>query len=138
MAQIDSANRENAQHWARALIALDPSVKLIPPAYVKPSVRRNNNPAGAFGIMMQPIFLAARAGQGGIKRNPRLHEAARAGAGEEIGPRTRPIALLTGAEKPCTGVSPSRDRVAQPVEHLTFNQRVSGSNPDALTIVNQW
>ena len=26
-----------------------------------------------------------------------------------------------------------RERVAQPVEHLTFNQRVSGSNPDALT-----
>ncbi len=24
--------------------------------------------------------------------------------------------------------------VAQLVEHLTFNQRVSGSNPDALTI----
>ncbi len=23
--------------------------------------------------------------------------------------------------------------VAQPVEHLTFNQRVSGSNPDGLT-----
>jgi hypothetical protein len=26
------------------------------------------------------------------------------------------------------------ERVAQLVEHLTFNQRVSGSNPDALTI----
>ena len=25
------------------------------------------------------------------------------------------------------------DRVAQLVEHLTFNQRVSGSNPDAIT-----
>ena len=30
-------------------------------------------------------------------------------------------------------VSQLRERVAQPVEHLTFNQRVSGSNPDALT-----
>ncbi len=26
------------------------------------------------------------------------------------------------------------DSVAQPVEHLTFNQRVSGSNPDRITI----
>ncbi len=27
----------------------------------------------------------------------------------------------------------SRERVAQPVEHLTFNQRVLGSSPSALT-----
>ncbi len=27
-----------------------------------------------------------------------------------------------------------REPVAQPVEHLTFNQRVSGSNPDGLTM----
>ena len=27
-----------------------------------------------------------------------------------------------------------RERVAQPVEHLTFNQEVMGSNPIALTI----
>ena len=27
----------------------------------------------------------------------------------------------------------AREPVAQPVEHLTFNQRVSGSNPDGLT-----
>jgi hypothetical protein len=26
-----------------------------------------------------------------------------------------------------------QEPVAQPVEHLTFNQRVSGSNPDGLT-----
>ena len=28
---------------------------------------------------------------------------------------------------------PPEEPVAQPVEHLTFNQRVSGSNPDGLT-----
>ena len=27
------------------------------------------------------------------------------------------------------------DSVAQLVEHLTFNQRVSGSNPDAITLI---
>jgi ribosome biogenesis GTPase / thiamine phosphate phosphatase len=32
---------------------------------------------------------------------------------------------------------PERERVAQLVEHLTFNQRVSGSNPDALTTSQQ-
>ena len=35
--------------------------------------------------------------------------------------KARPI--WSGPEEP----------VAQPVEHLTFNQRVSGSNPDGLT-----
>ena len=38
-------------------------------------------------------------------------------------------------------VSPTKwtawwERVAQPVEHLTFNQRVQGSSPCALTINN--
>jgi len=33
----------SAHHWARALIALGHRVKLIPPAYVKPYVRRNKN-----------------------------------------------------------------------------------------------
>ncbi len=35
----------SAHHWARALIALGHQVKLIPPAYVKPYVRRNKNDA---------------------------------------------------------------------------------------------
>jgi transposase len=35
----------SAHHWARALIGLGFSVKLIPPAYVKPFVRRNKNDA---------------------------------------------------------------------------------------------
>src|ERR1700683_4713053 len=33
----------SAHHWARALIAIGHRVKLIPPAYVKPYVRRNKN-----------------------------------------------------------------------------------------------
>src|SRR6266404_1912395 len=32
--------------------------------------------------------------------------------------------------------SPSVERVAQSVEHLTFNQRVPGSSPGALTTTN--
>jgi transposase len=35
----------SAHHWARQLIGLGFSVKLIPPAYVKPFVRRNKNDA---------------------------------------------------------------------------------------------
>jgi transposase len=35
----------SAHHWARALIGLGHEVKLIPPAYVKPYVRRNKNDA---------------------------------------------------------------------------------------------
>src|SRR5271155_269949 len=35
----------SAHHWARALIAIGHRVKLIPPAYVKPYVRRNKNDA---------------------------------------------------------------------------------------------
>ena len=35
----------SAHHWARLLIALGHRVKLIPPAYVKPYVRRNKNDA---------------------------------------------------------------------------------------------
>ncbi len=35
----------SAHHWARELMALRHSVKLIPPSHVKPYVRRNNNDA---------------------------------------------------------------------------------------------
>ncbi len=35
----------SVHHWARSLIALGHQVKLIPPAYVKPYVRRNKNDA---------------------------------------------------------------------------------------------
>jgi transposase len=35
----------SAHHWARALIELGHEVRLIPPAYVKPYVRRNKNDA---------------------------------------------------------------------------------------------
>ena len=35
----------SAHHWARALMRLGHEVKLIPPAYVKPYVRRNKNDA---------------------------------------------------------------------------------------------
>jgi transposase len=35
----------SAHHWARSLIELGHQVKLIPPAYVKPYVRRNKNDA---------------------------------------------------------------------------------------------
>jgi transposase len=35
----------SAHHWARSLIAIGHRVKLIPPAYVRPYVRRNKNDA---------------------------------------------------------------------------------------------
>jgi transposase len=35
----------SSHHWARALSELGHQVKLIPPAYVKPYVRRNKNDA---------------------------------------------------------------------------------------------
>jgi transposase len=41
----------SAHHWARALIAMGHRVKLMPPAYVKPYVRRNkNDPVDAAAI----------------------------------------------------------------------------------------
>ncbi len=35
----------SAHHWGRQLLALGHEVKLIPPAHVKPDVRRNKNDA---------------------------------------------------------------------------------------------
>ncbi len=35
----------SAHHWGRALVELGHEVKLIPPAHVKPYVRRNKNDA---------------------------------------------------------------------------------------------
>ena len=41
----------SAHHWGRALIALGHEVRLLPPAHVKPYVRRNkNDPADAAAI----------------------------------------------------------------------------------------
>ena len=59
----------------------------------------------------------------------------RASPGSRHGDRAQTglTALLTRARLACTQAAPAGERVAQPVEHLTFNQRVSGSNPDALT-----
>ncbi len=37
-----------------------------------------------------------------------------------------------------TATSPASERVAQSVEHLTFNQRVPGSSPGALTTENKY
>lgn len=47
---------------------------------------------------------------------------------------------LTGGDKihifqPSYGLLPLYDRVAQPVEHSTFNRVVVGSNPTAVTIL---
>ena len=38
-----------ANHWARELTALGHTVRLIPPAYCKPYVRRNKNDAADAG-----------------------------------------------------------------------------------------
>jgi transposase len=41
----------SAHHWGRALIELGHEVRLLPPAHVKPYVRRNkNDPVGAAAI----------------------------------------------------------------------------------------
>jgi transposase len=39
----------SAHHWARRLMGLGFEVKLIPPAHVKPYVRRNKNDAADAG-----------------------------------------------------------------------------------------
>jgi hypothetical protein len=41
--------------------------------------------------------------------------------------------LTTGTDAATPAVTLFRERVAQPVEHLTFNQEVAGSIPAALT-----
>ena len=46
--------------------------------------------------------------------------------------------MVTGFSEEIMHRPPTRwERVAQPVEHLTFNQRVPGSNPGALTKENK-
>jgi transposase len=56
----------SAHHWARALIGLGFSVKLIPPAYVKPFVRRNKNDAADAAAICEALgrpnmrFVAVR------------------------------------------------------------------------------
>ena len=45
----------SAHHWARALIELGHRVKLIPPAYVKPYVRRNKNDAADAAAICEAV-----------------------------------------------------------------------------------
>jgi transposase len=45
----------SAHHWARELIALGHRVKLIPPAYVKPYVRRNKNDAADAAAICEAV-----------------------------------------------------------------------------------
>ncbi len=45
----------SAHHWARSLIALGHQVKLIPPAYVKPYVRRNKNDAADAAAICEAV-----------------------------------------------------------------------------------
>ena len=47
----------------------------------------------------------------------------------------RPAALLTRTQPPPT--QRGSERVAQAVEHVTFNHGVEGSSPSALTMSNQ-
>jgi len=56
----------SAHHWGRALVALGFEVRLIPPAYVKPYVRRNKNDAADAAAICEAVarpnmrFLAVR------------------------------------------------------------------------------
>jgi transposase len=45
----------SAHHWARSLIDLGHQVKLIPPAYVKPYVRRNKNDAADAAAICETV-----------------------------------------------------------------------------------
>ena len=45
----------SAHHWARALTKLGHAVKLIPPAYVKPYVRRNKNDAADAAAICEAV-----------------------------------------------------------------------------------
>ncbi len=45
----------SAHHWARSLIELGHQVKLIPPAYVKPYVRRNKNDAADAAAICEAV-----------------------------------------------------------------------------------
>jgi len=55
----------SAHHWGRALSELGHEVKLIPPAYVKPYVRRNKNDAGRRGGDLRSGGAAEHALRGG-------------------------------------------------------------------------
>lgn len=45
----------SAHHWARELLALGHDLKLIPPAYVKPFVRRQKNDRNDAAAIHEPL-----------------------------------------------------------------------------------
>src|SRR5215210_6455507 len=70
-----------------------------------------------------------RPGRGGVDRDPRQRPTP---------PQSRCAKLVTPASAvdpppPSPYLPSTSERVAQPVEHLTFNQEVLGSSPSALT-----
>ena len=58
----------SAHHWARALIELGHEVKLIPPAYVKPYVRRSKNDAVDAAAICEAVGRPSHALRGGSQR----------------------------------------------------------------------
>jgi Transposase and inactivated derivatives len=52
--------RSGAHHWARGFVAIGHEVRLIPPAYVKPFVKRQKNDAADAEPLLarQPIQIA--------------------------------------------------------------------------------
>src|SRR5271165_1713949 len=50
----------SAHHWGRALVELGHEVRLLPPAHVKPYVRRNKNDAADAAGVMVTVHVTSR------------------------------------------------------------------------------
>jgi len=56
---------ESAHHWARELVTLGHEARMMPPAYVKPYIRRQKNDAAAVMLAFDAVCRRALAGEPG-------------------------------------------------------------------------
>jgi transposase len=86
----------SAHHWGRELAALGHDVKLMPPAYVKPYVRRQKNDAADAEAICEAVtrpsirFVEIRGGARQQDRADRLRRARQAGALRRLTNRSSP------------------------------------------------
>ena len=62
----------SSQHWSRELQALGHTVRLMPPAYVKPYVKRQKNDAADAEAICEAVTRQCRAGRSGDQDNPHV------------------------------------------------------------------
>lgn len=118
----------SSHHWARSLVALGHRVKLIPPAYVRPYVRRNKNDAVDAAAICEAVgrpnmrFVAVRS----VENQAQLmrHRARELLAGN----RTRMLNALRGHLAEIGIVA------AQGVQHAYALKRLLADSVDAMVV----